>query len=281
MPPLSEFRRVYRPTIFLAFWISVLLACNAAPLARPPTATPPAPTPTATRAPTATRSPRAGAPAWWDARLALPASFDFQGDAARALWSSRDLDVVALKDALARQAQAAGYQVFTITQSRGAIYEVLCVQGQTALAINLTLGSDATSITAQRVGVMQLQVRGVVNLDLALPLRARLEPLPGSEISIGTAVPSAPCARCEYFVNVHIAPFKGVGNYDSKPGTYLIDAQVIPGGDPDQEDFRWPIGGCVVTVRENSGAFECKQLQNIYDQTKRIDVSGTWQQPPR
>lgn len=277
------FNRVFFSAFLLVSGIAALLACNLAQIALVPTPTITAPAPTATRAPiaTPTRAPRAGAPTWWNAQIALPASFDFQGDARRAVWSTRDTNVEASKDFLTRQAHAAGYQVFVITQSRGAIYDLLCVKGQDALALNLTLGSDTTIITAQRVGVMRLKVTGVVNLELDLPMRARLDPTPGSEISIGTAVPNSQCARCEYFVNVHIAPFKGVGNYDSKPGTYLIDVQVIPGGAPDQDDFRWPIGGCAVTVKESSGAFECKQLQNVNDQTKRIDVSGTWQQPPQ
>ncbi|MBM3127294.1 MAG: hypothetical protein FJ009_01515 [Chloroflexi bacterium] len=267
---------------FLLFGISVFaLACNLASLALAPTPTITAPAPTLTRPPSATptRAPRAGAPTWWDARIALPASFNFEGDARRAMWSTRDVNVEAIKDFLLAQTQGAGYRVFVITQSRGAIYDLLCVKGQDALALNLTLGSDTTIITAQRVGVLRLKVTGAANVELDLPLRARLDPKPGSEISIGTAVPSSQCARCEYFINVHIAPFKGVGNYDSKPGTYLIDVQVIPGGDPDKDDFRWPIGGCTVTVKESSGAFECKQLQNVNDQTKRIDVSGSWVQP--
>jgi hypothetical protein len=156
---------------------------------------------------------------------------------------------------------------------------LLCVKGQRALALNVTLGSDTTIITGNRVGVMHLKVSDVANVELDLPMRARLDTTPGSEVSIGTAMPSPQCARCEYFVNVHIAPFKGIGNYDSKPGTYLIDVQVIPGGDPDQDDFRWPIGGCTIAVKETSGAFECKQLQNVNDQSKRIDVSGSWVQP--
>lgn len=258
--------------------LCALLACTLTPL----TPTPSAPTPTLTRAPTATntRAPRAGAPTWWDARIALPASFDFQGDAERALWSTRETNVAQLKDVLAQRAQAAGYRVFVITQSPDAIYDLLGAQGQRAFALNLTLGSDATIVRATRVGVLHLKVSGVANVELDLPLRARLDLTAGSEVSIGTAVPSPQCARCEYFVNVHIAPFKGVGDYASNVGTYLIDVQVIPGGDPDRDDYRWPIGGCVVSVRENSGAFECKQLQNINDQTQRIDVSGTWTQPP-
>ncbi|MCX7840637.1 MAG: hypothetical protein N2559_14475 [Anaerolineae bacterium] len=256
----------------------ILLACNLVPLSP----TPIAPTPSPTRAPTATltRTPRAGAPTWWDARLALPASFDFQGDARRALWSTRETNIESIKDFLVEQARAAGYQVFVVTKSPRAIYDVLCVRGQDALAINLTLGTDTTIVRAVRVGVLHLKVSGEANIELALPLRARLDVTPGSEWSVGTAVPSPQCARCEYFVNVLIAPFKGVGDYNSKAGTYLIDVQVIPGGDPDQDDFRWAIGGCTVTVRENSGAFACQQLQNVNDQRKRIDVSGQWTQPP-
>lgn len=191
------------------------------------------------------------------------------------------MDVVSIVDFLTRQARAAGYQVFVVPKSPRAIYEVLCVRGQEALALNITLGTETTIVRAMRVGVLHLQVSGEANIELALPLRARLDVTPGSEWSVGTAVPSPQCARCEYFVNVHIAPFKGVGNYASNAGTYLIDVQVIPGGDPDQDDFRWAIGGCTVTVRENSGAFACQQLQNVNDQTRRIDVRGTWQQPPQ
>jgi len=256
-----------------------ILACNLAPLAFTPTPTVPPPTLTRAQA-MPTRTPRAGAPVWWDTRLALPASFDFQGDAQRAVWSTRETNIASIRDFLTRQAQAAGYQVFVVTQSQDAIYDVLCVRGTDALALNLTLGSDVTVVRATRVGVLHLQVNGVVNVELALPLRARLDVAPGSEWSVGTAVPSPRCAHCEYFVNVHIAPFKGVGDYTSTPGMYLIDVQVIPGGNADEEDFRWPIGGCTVRVRENSGTFECKQLQNVNDQTKRIDVRGAWQQPP-
>lgn len=258
----------------------MLIACNVMSLAQTPTPTPVATSPV-TRTPIPTRTPRTGAPLWWDTRLALPASFDFQGDAQRALWSTPETDVVNIVDVLTRQARAAGYQVFVVPQSLRAIYDVLCVRGQDALALNITLGTEATIVRAWRVGVLQLQVSGAVNIALDLPLRARLDMTPGSEWSVGTAVPSPQCPRCEYFINVHIAPFKGVGNYASNVGTYLIDVQVIPGGDPDQDDFRWPIGGCTVTVRENSGAFACQQLQNVNDQRKRIDVSGRWTQPPR
>jgi len=266
--------------VLVCFLFSAL-ACTLAQIALAPTPTATAPVPTATRTPiaTLTRAPRAGTPMWWDAQIALPASFNFEGDANRAVWSTRDTNAEGIKESLTRQAQAAGYQVFVITQSKGAIYDLLCGKGPSALALNITLGSDTTIITGKRVGVMHLSVRGVVNVELDLPMRARLDTTPGSEVSIGTAIPYPQCARCEYYINLHIAPFKGIGSYDSKPGTYLIDVQVIPGGDPDQDDFRWPIGGCTITVKEANGVFECKQLQNINDQSKRIDVSGSWTQP--
>jgi hypothetical protein len=272
----------YRFLFALACALFFALSCNLAQIALAPTPTATAPAPTATRTSiaTLTRVPRAGAPTWWDAQIALPSSFNFEGDTNRAGWSTRDTNADSIKDVLAQQAKAAGYQVFVITQSPGAIYDLLCLKGQSALALNVTLGRDTTIITGQRVGVMHLKVSGVANIELDLPMRARLDTSPGSEVSIGTAIPNPQCARCEYFVNVHIAPFKGIGNYDSKPGTYLIDVQVIPGGDPDKDDFRWSLGGCTVTVKESSGAFECKQLQNVTDQSKRIDVSGAWQQPP-
>lgn len=273
----AVFTRV--PFFLAASLFALLLACNVMPSAPTPTPTI-VPTPLVTRTPPPTRAPRAGAPVWWDARLTLPASFDFQGDAARAQWSTRETDVVSLVDFLTRQARAAGYQVFVVTKSPHAIYDVLCVQGQDALALNITLGTEMTIVRAMRVGVLRLQVSGEANIELDLPLRARLAVTPGSEWSVGTAVPSPQCARCEYLVNVHIAPFKGVGEYASNAGTYLIDIQVIPGGDPDQDDFRWAIGGCTVTVRENNGAFVCRQLQNVNDQRKRIDVRGRWTQPP-
>ena len=270
------------PRLFPLLCISVFaLACNLTQIAFAPTPTATVLAPTATRTPTAlpTRAPRAGAPTWWDAQIALPATFNFEGDANRAVWSTRDTNADGVKDSLTLQAQVAGYQVFVITQSKGAIYDLLCVKGQRALALNITLGSGTTIIMGNRVGVMHLKLSGVTNAELDLPMRARLDTTPGSEVSIGTAVPSPQCAQCEYFVNVHIAPFKGIGNYDSKPGTYLIDVQVIPGGNPDKDDFRWPIGGCTIAVKETSGVFDCKQLQNVNDQSKRIDVSGSWIQP--
>lgn len=260
----------------------ILLACDlAAPITPTLTAPKLASTASPTAAPLPTRTPRVGAPAWWDTRLALPRDADFNGDAKRAVWHTRDTNVDGIRDYIWQQATSAGYRVFVITQSQGAIYDLLCVKGQNAFALNLTLGSETTILTGERVGVMHIKITGVANVELDLPMRTRLDVTPGSEISIGASVPnpSATCAQCEYFVNVHIAPFKGVGTYDPKPGIYLIDAQVIPGGDPDKDDYRWAIGGCAVVVKETSGSFDCKQLQNIVEQSKRIDVSGGWTQP--
>ncbi len=259
-----------------------LLACNLGQfLPATPTRVAPMPTlaATPTVSPTPTRRAQLAPPAWWDLPLALPASAEFEGDAKRAVWRTRDLNVDTFRDSLLQQAKSAGYQTYVLTQSQGAIYDLLFVKGQTAYALNLTLGSDAVILTGTRVGVMRVKISGVANVEIDLPMRTRLDVTPGSEVSIGAAIPSPQCAACEYFVNVHIAPFKGVGNYDSKPGTYLIDAQVIPGGEPAREDFRWAYGGCTVTVKETSGTFECKQLQNVIDQSRRIDVSGSWIQP--
>ncbi len=153
------------------------------------------------------------------------------------------------------------------------------VKGENTIVLSITLGSDAIFISGDNVGVMHLKVSGAKNIELVLPMRTRLDTSVGSEISIGTSVPSQICAQCEYFINVHIAPFKGPGRYDSKPGLYIIDVQVIPGGNPDTDDYRWATS-CEVLVRDPfSGSFDCKGLANINDISKHIDVSGNWVQP--
>jgi hypothetical protein len=207
----------------------------------------------------------------------MPKDAEFIGDAKRTAWSTPDTNAEAINDFLVRQAQAAGYQTYTLTQSRGAIYDLLIVKGQTAYALNITLGSDTTIITANRTGVMNLKTSGVVNLEITLPMHARVDVTPGSEVSIGASVPSGKCATCEYFINVHIAPFKGVGKYDSKPGTYLIDVELVPGGDRDRDNYRWA-QSCVVSVEQNTGNFDCRGLQNINDLSQKIDASGSWVQ---
>jgi hypothetical protein len=218
-------------------------------------------------------------PAWWDRQIGMPSGAESISDSKRAMWLVRDTNTDGVQDFLLQQAKTAGYQTFTLTQSKGAIYDLLFVKAQNAYSVNLTLGSDATIITAIRTGVLHLKVSGITNLEIDLPLRTRIDTTPGSELSIGTAVPSAGCANCEYFINVHIAPFRGVGNYDGKPGISIVDVELVPGGDYDRDNFRWAIGGCGVNVRETGGDFDCRQLQNINDQSKRVDVSGSWTQP--
>jgi hypothetical protein len=264
------------------------LACSIEPLAmlatQTPTRTPPptfTPRPETTPTPARAASPtiKVNPPAWYPADLPMPTGAQFVGEANRAVWSSRDVNVNGIRDYFLKQATTAGYKPYVITQSAGSIYDLFFTKGTNAYGINLTQGSDATFLTVTRTGIFHLKVSGVMNVELDLPMRSRLDVTPGSEISIGTSIPNAACNPCEYYINVHIAPFKGVGNYDSKPGTYIIDVQVIPGGHPDQDDFRWAIGGCTVTVNPADGVFACGQLQNVNDQTKRIDVSGSWQQP--
>lgn len=240
------------------------------------------PSPTTTVVARATSTPlriTQPTPMWWDAQIKIPTGAEFIGDNQLAAWSVRDTNAEGIKDFFVRQASTTGYQSFIVTKSQSAIYDVLLVKGQSAFVVNVTLGSDTTIITANRTGVMRVKVSGVANVDIDLPMRTRMDVSPGSEVSIGTSVPNAQCAGCEYFVNVHIAPFKGVGNYDSKPGISIIDIELVPGGDHDRDNFRWAIGGCVVEVKANGGSYDCKQLQNINDQSKRVDVSGTWTQP--
>lgn len=283
----------------LIIWITAfaMLACTipfalATPTALPaPTAlpirplvspTPLLPTP-AVASPTIVRAPTpvGSVPAWWTLELAMPQGAEFAG-AARdtVMWKTRDLNADGLRDFFVRQAAIAGYTTTVITKSQSAIYDLLVVKGQNAFALNITVGSDTTIITGSRVGVFHLKVTGVANVEVDLPMRNRVDIAPGSEVSIGTSIPSSQCHDCEYFINIHIAPFKGAGTYDSKPGISIIDLQVIPGGALDKEDYRWA-QSCVVIVRDaQGGTFECKGLQNVYDQSRKIDVSGSWQQPP-
>ncbi len=209
----------------------------------------------------------------------MPKGAEFVGDDRRTVWSTRDVNIRALKDFFLREAASAGYQAYSVTLSEGSIYDLFFVRGTTAYRLNLTQGTDTTFMTGGRVGTMQMKISGVVNLEVDLPLRSRLDVTPGSEVSIGTSIPNPECSGCEYFVNVHIAPFKGIGTYDSKPGIYIIDIQVIPGRKLEQEDYRWA-QNCAVEVKDaTSGNFDCRGLQNVYDQTKRIDVNGSWAQP--
>ncbi len=180
-----------------------------------------------------------------------------------------------------REAGAAGYARYTITQSQGAIYDLLFVKNGVTYLVNLTRGGDATIITGDRTGILHLQTTGAVNLNLDLPLRERLNLAPGSEVSIGTSIPNDQCGDCEYFINVHIAPFSGHGTYSSQQtAVYLIDVELVPGGNYERDNYRWA-KQCSVTVKDTfSGSFACTGLENINDNTKRIDLTGNWQQPP-
>jgi hypothetical protein len=274
--------------ILFALVVMSMLACSIEPLSmlatETPTRTPPPTfTPRAATTPTPVRSAtptiKANPPTWYPADLPMPSGAQFSGDASRAVWKTSDVNVNGIRDYFLKQAANAGYKSYVITQSAGSIYDLFFTKGTNAYGINLTQGSDATFLTATRTGIFHLKVSGVTNVELDLPMRSRLDVTPGSEISIGTSIPNLACDQCEYYINVHIAPFKGVWNYDSKPGTYIVDVEAIPGGNTDKDDFRWAIGGCAVTVNPTDGVFSCVQLQNVNDQSKRIDVSGSWQQP--
>lgn len=265
--------------IRLSFLIGLFaLTTSACAIARP------APTPTVTGqpqrvAPTATRAPAIPVPAWWSPELAVPQTAEvISASRDKIVWRARDTNADGIRDFFIREASAAGYTVTVIMKSQGAIYDLLFLKGQDVHALNITLGSDTTIPTGSRVGIFHLKVSGASNVELDLPLRYRLDITPGSEVSIGTSIPSPQCRECENFINIHIAPFMGAGVYDSKPGIYLIDLQVIPGGHPDRDDYRWA-QNCVVVVKDAfGGTFDCRGLQNIADQTKTIDVSGAWRQ---
>lgn len=255
------------------------LACSLGQSATPaPTAPLPAPTALPLATPP-TRAPQFAAPAWWPAELAMPKGAEFVGDSTRTVWSTRDLNVQGLRDFFLREGMAASYKPYSVTLSEGSIYDLFFLKGAGAYGLNLTQGSDATFLTGTRVGTFHVKVSGVANSEIDLPMRSRLDTTPGSEVSIGTSVPNAECNDCQYYINVHIAPFQGIGVYDSKPGTYIIDIEVIPGGTSEQNDYRWA-QSCKVTVRDaSSGNFDCRGLQNANDQSKKLDVSGSWQQP--
>ncbi len=263
--------------LILAF---ATLACGIASAATPaPTAPLLVPTALPSATVVSTHAPQFTAPAWWPADLAMPTGAGFTGDATRTVWSTRDLNVSGIKNFFLREATNAGYKPYGVTLSEGSIYDLYFVKGDRAYTINLTQGSDSTFLTGNRVGIFQIKVIGVANLAIDLPMRSHLDTSPGSEISIGTSVPNPECTDCQYYINVHIAPFDGIGAYDSKPGTYIIDVEVIPGGTSEQDDFRWA-QSCFVNVKDASnGDFDCRGLQNVNDQSKKIDVSGSWVQP--
>jgi hypothetical protein len=273
----------------LLFAAATLLACA---IAEAPTVTPAEtavldsgpteiarPSETAGPLETATRAAQAQLPSWWPGDLPMPAGAEFAGDASRAVWSTHDANVIGIKDSFAREAGDAGYGYYSVTQSAGSIYDLYFVKTGHAYTINLTQGTDTTYITGSRVGIFHLTVSGAATLDMDLPMRSHLDTSPGSEVSIGTAIPGPACAECQYYVNVHIAPFNGPGTYDAKPGTYIIDVEVIPGGTLEVNDYRWAQNCTVNVVDSLHGSFQCQGLQNVNNQNQRIDASGGWTQP--
>jgi hypothetical protein len=273
----SSYRRTGGFICILTLTVA-LLACDLGQAATP-TPIVLAPTVVPVRLPTATRAPTSNAPAWWPAALALPKGAQFVGDSTRTVWSTPDLNVPGLRDFFLGEAKVAGYKTYNVTLSEGSIYDLYFVDGAGAYAMNLTQGSTATFLTGTRVGIFHVKATGTANIEIDLPMRSHLDTTPGSEVSIGTSVPNSDCADCQYYINVHIAPFKGIGAYDSKPGIYIIDVELIPGGQTDQQDYRWAQTCTVVVKDASSGSYDCRGLQNVNDQSKKLDVSGNWTQP--
>jgi hypothetical protein len=59
----------------------------------------------------------------------------------------------------------------------------------------------------------------------------------------------------------------------------IIDLQVIPGGKLVEDDYRWA-QSCIVVVKDaRGGTFDCRGLQNVLNQARKIDVRGWWTQP--
>lgn len=189
------------------------------------------------------------------------------------------MNVQGLRDFFLGEAAAAGFKTYSVTLSEGSIYDLFFVKGTGAYGLNLTQGSSATFLTGSRVGIFHVKTTGTANIDIDLPMRAHLDTTPGSEVSIGTSVPNPECADCQYYINVHIAPFNGVGVYDGKRGIYIIDVELIPGGPADQDDYRWAQSCTVTVANASSGSYDCRGLQNVNDQSKKLDVNGEWQQP--
>ncbi len=262
--------------------VLLLPACSLAPSPTPTLLLPPTPLPSLAPTPTVTGSSGETSPAWWARDLPPPkGALLTSGMRAPASWRTSDLNADGMKDWMLREANTAGYQSFVITESPGAIYDLLFVKSGITYLMNLTRGGDATIITGDRTGTLHLQTSGAANLNLDLPLRDRLNLAPGSEVSIGTSIPNDQCSDCQYFVNVHIAPFSGPGTYSSQQsGVYLIDVELVPGGNYDQDNYRWAKQCSVVVKDVSSGSFACSGLENINDNSKRIDMTGNWQQPP-
>ncbi len=199
----------------------------------------------------------------------------------QAAWTTGDTNVDRLRDFFLSEGRSAGYKPYTIILSAGSIYDLLLVKGGTTFALNITQGSEVSVLTGRRIETMHLEISGATTVSADLPLRDYIDISPTGEIAVGTDIPNDQCTNCEYLVYVHIAPFNGPGVYQSKPvGIYLIDAEVIPGRDAAANDYRWAQQCTVLVPDATSGSFACAGLENVNDSSKRLNVTGTWQQPP-
>jgi len=263
-----------------------LLACGIPSIAQNS-----APTPTRTIAPVpaalapatlvATRAAPIALPTWWAKEIEMPKGAELTSNAKRvAVWQTQDPNADGIRDFVMKEATSASYRVHLLTKSQGAIYDVLFVKGTNVYSLNITRGANATALTANLGALIHLKATGAANVEVDLPVKDVMPMTPGSEQFIGTEIP-APCGGCIYTVFIHIAPFKGPGTYASKPaGIYLIDPLIVPGLDPTKEDYRWASDCTVVVQDATRGTFQCAGLSNIYETGKKIDISGSWIQPP-
>lgn len=281
----------FDPRLFA--FISVLmiffaLACGIPSLAQ--NAATPTLIPTVARVPTAlvpattlpTRAASVAPPTWWAKEIEMPKGAELTSNSKRvAIWQTQDPNADGILDLVVKSGTSGGYRVYTLTKSQGAIYDVLFVKGTNVYSLNITHGANGTTLTANLGALIHLKATGAVNIEVDLPVKDVMPMTPGSEQFIGTEIPNTQCVGCAYIVFIHIAPFKGPGTYKSTPaGIYLIDTLIVPGADALKEDYRWA-NDCTVIVQDATrGTFQCTGLSNIYVTTKKIDISGSWIQPP-
>jgi hypothetical protein len=269
--------------------VALSLACGVPSIALQnptPSATPipraPAPTSEPSLTPLPTRAQPVSVPSWWPRDLDPPKNVDLTGNAKRiATWQTADMNADSIRDILVQQGANAGYRTVVLIKSMGAIYDVLFAKGTSVYTINITQGANKTILTANLGALIHLKATGAANIEVDLPVKDPMNTSAGGEMFIGTEIPNTQCPGCIYVVFIHIAPFKGPGIYASKPsGIYIIDALIVPGGDPLKADYRWA-DDCTVVVKDSmSGTFQCVGLSNIYDTARKIDISGSWIQPP-
>lgn len=265
----------------LACGIPSIALQNPTPTATPttraavPTVLPPA-------TPLPTRTQPVAAPTWWPRELDAPKGAELTSNVKRvASWQTVDTNPDGIRDFMVQQGTSAGYRAVVLTKSAGAIYDVLFIKGTNVYTLNITQGANQTILTASLGAMIHLRVTGAANIEVDLPVKDPMNTSAGGEMFIGTEIPNSQCPGCLYIVFIHIAPFKGPGIYASKPaGIYIIDSLIVPGADPLKEDYRWA-NDCTVVVKDAmSGTFQCVQLSNIYETAKKIDISGSWVQPP-